>query len=55
MDSRIFGKDVTNLADHDLHRYKRNYSFLHNERLRDLSLNHKHPNVTARLNNKTHL
>jgi hypothetical protein len=53
MDSRIFGKDVTNLAEQDLHRYKRNYSFLHNERLRDLSLNHKHGNVTTRLNNKT--
>jgi hypothetical protein len=53
MDSRIFGKDVTNLADHDHNRYKRNYSFLHGDRLRDLSLNPKHPNITARLNNKT--
>lgn len=53
MDSRIFGKDVTNMADQDINRYKRNYSFLHGERLRDLSLNHKHGNVTNRLNNRT--
>lgn len=55
MDNRIFGKELTNLAEHDLNRYKRNYSFLHAERLRDHSLNLKQGNVTNRLNNRTHV
>jgi hypothetical protein len=54
MDNRIFGKELTNL-DHDLNRYKRNYSFLHGERIRDHSLNPKQGNVTNRLNNRTHV
>ena len=54
MEPRIFGKDVTNLADQDPLRYKRNYSFLHGERLRDLSLNPKPGNHTNRtLNNRS--
>jgi hypothetical protein len=52
MDPRIFGKELTNLVDCDLNRYKRNYSFLHGDRLRDHSLNPKGSN-TNRLNNRT--
>jgi G2/mitotic-specific cyclin 1/2 len=53
MDHRIFGKELTNLAEADINRYKRNYSFLHAERLRDHSLNVKQGNATNRLNNRT--
>lgn len=39
MDSqRIFGKEITNLVEAESHRYKRNYSYLHADRLRDHSL-----------------
>jgi hypothetical protein len=53
MDPRIFGKELTNLVDSDLNRYKRNYSFLHGDRLRDHSLNPPKGNNTNRLNNRT--
>jgi hypothetical protein len=56
MDPRIFGKELTNLVDCDLNRYKRNYSFLHGDRLREHSLNPLNPskgNNTNRLNNRT--
>jgi hypothetical protein len=55
MDHRIFGKELTNLADTDLNRYKRNYSFLHADRLRDHSVNLKQGNNTNRLNNRSHV
>jgi hypothetical protein len=53
MDHRIFGKELTNLIEGDINRYKRNYSFLHGERLRDNSLNLNKGNATNRLNNKS--
>jgi hypothetical protein len=53
MDHRIFGKELTNLVEADINRNKRNYSFLHGERLRDHSLNLKQGNATNRLNNRT--
>ena len=53
MDHRIFGKEITNLMEGDMNRYKRNYSFLHGDRLRDNSLNLIKGNVTNRLNNKS--
>lgn len=37
----------------DINRYKRNYSFLHGDRLRDNSLNLLKGNATNRLNNKS--
>ncbi len=55
MDPRIFGKELTNLIDPDINRYKRNYSFLHGERVRDHSLNLNKGNVTNRLVNRTQL
>ncbi len=55
MDPRIFGKELTNLVDPDLNRYKRNYSFLQGERVRDHSLNLNKGNVTNRLVNRTQL
>lgn len=55
MDHRMFGKEITNLAEGDLNRYKRNHSFLHNDRLRDHSLNIKPGNITNRLNNKSYV
>lgn len=53
MDHRVFGKEITNILDNDLNKYKRNYSFLHGERLRDHSLNLNKGNVTNRLSNKS--
>jgi len=38
MDHRIFGKDVTNILDQEHPKGRRNCSFLHNERPKDLSL-----------------
>ena len=55
MDHRIFGKELTNLADADINRYKRNYSFLHADRLRDYSVNLKQGSNTNRLNNRSHV
>jgi len=54
MDSRAFGKDVTNLDPQDQHRKQRNYSLLHADRLRDLSLNPK-PNILNSRNNRSHV
>jgi hypothetical protein len=53
MDHRIFGKELTNIMDGDINRYKRNYSFLHGDRLRDNSLNLLKGNATNRLTNKS--
>lgn len=53
MDHRIFGKELTNIMEGDINRYKRNYSFLHGDRLRDNSLNLLKGNATNRLNNKS--
>lgn len=53
MDHRVFGKEITNILDNDLNKYKRNYSFLHGERLRDHSLNLGKGIVTNRLSNKS--
>ena len=36
MEHRAFGRELTNLLDHDLHRYKRNYSLIHHDKLKDL-------------------
>lgn len=55
MDHRIFGKELTNIMEGDINRYKRNYSFLHGDRLRDNSLNLLKGNATNRLNNKSHV
>ena len=35
MEHRIFGRELTNLAEQEQLRAKRNYSFLHNDKLRD--------------------
>lgn len=55
MDHRIFGKEITNLIEGDNNRYKRNYSFLHGERLRDNSVNLTKGNATNRLTNKSQI
>ena len=36
MEHRVFGRELTNLLDNDLHRYKRNYSLIHHDKLKDL-------------------
>jgi hypothetical protein len=50
MDHRIFGKELTNLGEHDLNRYKRNHSFMQGDRLREPSLAHKYPNLAKEVN-----
>lgn len=35
MEHRIFGRELTNLAEQEQLRAKRNYSFLHNDKLRE--------------------
>jgi hypothetical protein len=58
MEHRIFGKELTNLQEADPNRYKRNYSFLHGDRLRDHSLNANNlnkGNVTNRLSNRSQI
>lgn len=57
MDSRIFGKELTNLLGPD-NRDKKSYSYIHQERLKDHSLNltkphpHKNHNQTLTLNDE---
>jgi len=53
MDQRIFGKELTNICEGELNRYKRNYSFLHGERGREHSVNLKQGQVTHRLHNRS--
>lgn len=36
MEHRVFGRELTNLLDHDHLRYKRNYSLIHHDKLKDL-------------------
>ena len=37
MEHRVFGRELTNLLDHDHHnRYKRNYSLIHHDKLNQL-------------------
>lgn len=36
MEHRVFGRELTNLLDRDHLRYKRNYSLLHQDKLKDL-------------------
>jgi|JI9StandDraft_1071089.scaffolds.fasta_scaffold40370_5 hypothetical protein len=36
MEHRVFGRELTNLLERDPLRYKRNYSLLHHDRLKDL-------------------
>lgn len=43
MEQRIFGRELTNLLEADLNRYKRNHSFMHPERSRDHSLALRQP------------
>lgn len=45
MEQRIFGRELTNLLEADITRYKRNHSFLHADRLREHSLAPKQPAV----------
>ena len=39
MEHRVFGRELTNLLEQDNHRYKRNYSMLHHDKIRE----HKAP------------
>lgn len=36
MEHRVFGRELTNLMEREQLRYKRNYSLLHQDRLKDL-------------------
>ena len=54
MDHRAFGKEITNLMEADLHRYKRNYSFLNAERPRDQSLHISKGSISTRMCNKSY-
>jgi hypothetical protein len=52
---RHFGKELTNLLDAEKNNHKRNYSYLHGDRVRDHSLNNLLTKnaITQRQVNKT--